>query len=108
MRYINEVRVGQQVSIRTRAIGRSDRRFHFLHFMTNDDTAKLSATLEAIGTHVDLPHPAFLAVPRPSGSRIPDHLLAEYSATSMGGPGLRGHEGLKDLRASDFEVQCGA
>src|SRR5271156_2695728 len=54
VRYINEVRVGQQVSIRPRVVGRSDRRFHFLHFMTNDDTGKLSATLETIGTHVDL------------------------------------------------------
>jgi len=54
IRYLNEVRVGQQVTIRTRAIGRSEKRFHFLHFMTNDDTHALAATLEAIGTHVDL------------------------------------------------------
>jgi acyl-CoA thioester hydrolase len=85
VRYINEVRVGQQVSIRTRAVGRSDRRFHFLHFMTNDDTGKLSATLEAIGTHVDLrirrsaPFPAHVATEF-------DRLLAEHSQLPWAAP----------------------
>ena len=85
VRYINEVRVGQQVSVRTRAVGRSDRRFHFLHFMTNDDTGKLSATLEAIGTHVDLrirrsaPFPAQVATEF-------DRLLAEHSQLPWAAP----------------------
>jgi len=53
-RYFNEVRVGQQVTVRTRAIGRSDRRFHLLHLMTNDDRQVLAATMEGVGTHVDM------------------------------------------------------
>lgn len=53
-RYYNEVRVAQQVTVRTRAIARSDRRFHLLHFMTNDDRQVLAATMEGLGTHVDL------------------------------------------------------
>jgi|HubBroStandDraft_6_1064221.scaffolds.fasta_scaffold178080_3 acyl-CoA thioester hydrolase len=78
VRYINEVRVGQQVSIRTRAIARSDRRFHFLHFMTNDDTANLSATLEAIGTHVDLKIRRSAPFP-PQVAAAFDELLAEHA-----------------------------
>jgi len=78
VRYINEVRVGQQVSIRTRAIARSDRRFHFLHFMTNDDTAKVSATLEAIGTHVDLKIRRSAPFP-PQVAAAFDELLAEHA-----------------------------
>jgi acyl-CoA thioester hydrolase len=78
VRYINEVRVGQQVSIRTRAVGRSDRRFHFLHFMTNDDTGKLSATLEAIGTHVDLRIRRSAPFP-PQVAAAFDQLLAEHA-----------------------------
>ena len=54
VRYFNEVRVAQQVTVRTRAIGRSDRRFHLLHFMTNDDRQVLAATMEGVGTHVDM------------------------------------------------------
>jgi acyl-CoA thioester hydrolase len=78
VRYINEVRVGQQVSIRTRAVGRSDRRFHFVHFMTNDDAGKLAATLEAIGTHVDLRIRRSSPFPSQVASAF-DQLLAEHA-----------------------------
>jgi acyl-CoA thioester hydrolase len=54
VRYLKEVRIGQQVSVRTRAVGRSEKRFHLLHLMANDDTRVLAATCETIGTHVDL------------------------------------------------------
>ncbi len=85
IRYLNEVRVGQNVTIRTRVLGRSDRRFHILHFMTNDETGKLSATLEAIGTHVDLrirrssPFPAQVAAAF-------DRLLAEHQQLPWAAP----------------------
>jgi acyl-CoA thioester hydrolase len=85
IRYINEVRVGQHITLRTRLIGRSDRRFHMLHFMTNDDTGKLSATMEAIGTHVDLrirrssPFPSQVA-------ELFDRLLAEHRALPWPAP----------------------
>jgi acyl-CoA thioester hydrolase len=85
MRYINEVRVGQQVTIRTRAIGRSDRRFHFLHFMTNDDTGKLASTLEGIGTHVDLNLRRSAPLPAQIASAF-DSLLAEHARLPWAAP----------------------
>ncbi len=54
IRYLNEVREGQTVNVRTRLIGRSEKRFHMLHFLVNEDRSVLSAMMEGIGTHVDL------------------------------------------------------
>jgi acyl-CoA thioester hydrolase len=78
VRYFNEVRVGQHVSVRTRVIARSEKRFQILHFMSNDDAGTLAATMEAIGTHVDFrlrkssPFPPHIAAAF-------DRLLAEHS-----------------------------
>jgi acyl-CoA thioester hydrolase len=85
VRYFHEVRVGQQVTVRTRAIARSDKRFQMLHFMSNDDAGKLAATMEAIGTHVDFkirkasPFPLHIAAAF-------DRLLAEHSKLSWPAP----------------------
>ena len=88
VRYFNEVRVGQQVTIRTRAIGRSDRRFHLLHFMSNDDTGVLAATLETIGTHVELRIRRSAPFPAQVTAAF-DRLLAEHERLAVAGPGLR-------------------
>src|SRR5262245_39981496 len=48
IRYLAEVKVGQHVTMRSRALGRSDKRFHYIHFMTNDQTGALAATAEQI------------------------------------------------------------
>ncbi len=54
IQYFAEVRAGQTVAIHTRLIGRSDKRFHFMHFMINESTTQLAATFEALITHADL------------------------------------------------------
>ena len=67
IQYFAEVRVGQTVAVHTRLVGRSDRRFHFMHFMINETTTQLAATFEALITHADLklrrsaPMPAHIA-----------------------------------------------
>jgi acyl-CoA thioester hydrolase len=67
IQYFAEVRVGQTVAIHTRLIGRSDKRFHFMHFMINKTTTQLASTFEALITHADLkirraaPMPAHIA-----------------------------------------------
>lgn len=52
--YLAEVLVGKHVSVRTRLLGVSEKRFHFIHFLVNDDDKVLSATGEFVGTHVDM------------------------------------------------------
>ncbi len=54
IRYFNEVRLEQTVRIHTRLLGRSAKRLHFMHFMVNESTSTLAATVEIIATHVDL------------------------------------------------------
>jgi acyl-CoA thioester hydrolase len=78
VRYFHEVRLGQQVTIRTRVIARSEKRFHLLHFMSNDDAGKLAATMEAIGTHVDFKLRKSSPFP-PHITAAFDRLLAEHS-----------------------------
>src|SRR5438132_14295099 len=54
VRYLAEVRAGQRVTVRSRALGRSAKRLHFMHFLVIDDGERLSATGEFVGTHVDM------------------------------------------------------
>lgn len=52
--YFSEVLPGHTVSVHTRLLGRTDKRFHFMHFMVNDDTGQVAASFESMGTHADL------------------------------------------------------
>lgn len=52
--YFSEIHAGQQVAIRTRVLGRNEKRFHFMHFMINETTEQLASTFESMGTHADL------------------------------------------------------
>jgi acyl-CoA thioester hydrolase len=67
IRYLAEVRQDEIISVRTRIIGRSAKRLHYVHFMINETTQKLASTLEALGTHADMrirrtaPYPPELA-----------------------------------------------
>jgi len=67
VRYLSEVHIGNHVTIRSRALGRSEKRIHFMHFMTIDESGALAATQEHVGAHIDMrvrrmaPFPAELA-----------------------------------------------
>jgi acyl-CoA thioesterase FadM len=54
IRYLAEVKVGQHITLRSRALGRSAKRFHYMHFMTIDETGALAATCEQISAHMDM------------------------------------------------------
>jgi acyl-CoA thioester hydrolase len=84
-RFLAEVRVGKPITIRSRLLGRSEKRPHFIHFMVMDDTDVLAATEEAVGTHVDMtvrrasPYPAPVA-------EVMDRLLAEHAGLTWKPP----------------------
>ena len=63
IQYYAEVHVDQTVSLRIRLLDRSDRRFHLMHFMINESTAKLAAILEILGTFADLKLRRSTAIP---------------------------------------------
>jgi len=54
IRYFAEVKQGETVAIRTRVLGFSPKRIHFMLFMVNETAVKLAATLETVTSHVDL------------------------------------------------------
>lgn len=76
IRYLAEVRVGETVAVHTRTLGRSAKRIHFMHFMINETTDTLAATLEALGAHADVQARRTSPFPPPIAARI-DALLAE-------------------------------
>ena len=53
-RYLKEVRLGQHVTVRSRVLGRSAKRWHTMHFMTIDELDVLAATAEVVSTYVDM------------------------------------------------------
>jgi acyl-CoA thioester hydrolase len=83
--YHAEVLVGEQVSIRSRILGRSAKRIHVMHFMTKDHDDKLAATAEFLSTHIDMtvrrtaPFPAEIA-------HTIDRLLESHSRLNWEAP----------------------
>src|SRR5262249_27907318 len=85
VRHLAEVLARQHVTIRSRLLGRSAKRFHFMHFMVLDDSGALAATEEAVGTHVDLRPRRGSPLPAPITKAF-DHLLATHAALSWEAP----------------------
>ncbi len=54
IRYLSEVHVGKHVAVRTRALGRSAKRIHFMHFMSVEDSGALAAVQEHVAAHIDM------------------------------------------------------
>jgi acyl-CoA thioester hydrolase len=64
IQYFAEVNAGETVAMHIRLLGRSEKRFHFMNFMINESTGKLSTTLEVLGTHADLTLRKAVAMPQ--------------------------------------------
>ena len=84
-RYLKEVRVGQRVTVRSRVLGRTEKRWHVMHFMTNDDLGALAATCEVVSTHVDIRVRRSSPLPPHAADAI-DTLLAEHSRLTWAAP----------------------
>ncbi len=72
--YWSEVRAGQTVAVRTRLLGRSDKRFHFMHFIINETSGQAAASLESLGTHADLKQRRSSPLPEAITRRMDTHL----------------------------------
>ncbi len=75
--YLAEVHLGETIAIRTRTLGRSAKRIHFMHFMINESTGKLAATLEGLGSHADLQVRRTSAFPASIADQIDVFIAAE-------------------------------
>ena len=83
--YLVELRQGQRVQIRTRALGRSVKRFHFMHFMVVPASGQLAATTELIGIHVDRRARRSSPLPTRIAAAF-DSVIAEHSQLSWDPP----------------------
>ena len=85
IRYLAEVHVGNHVTIRTRLLGRSAKRLHFIHFMSVDETGALAATQENISAHIDMRIRRTSPFPESITTRF-DKLLEEQNALDWQAP----------------------
>jgi acyl-CoA thioester hydrolase len=84
-RYLKEVRVGQHVTLRSRVLGRSARRWHSIHFMMIDELDVLAATSEGVSTYVDMTVRRSAPMP-PVVTHAIDRLLAEHTSLDWDAP----------------------
>ncbi|MFW5709674.1 MAG: acyl-CoA thioesterase [Chloroflexota bacterium] len=79
IQYLAEVHVGETVAVRSRVLGVSHRRIHFMHFMINETTGKLASTFEVLGSYADLNTRRTAPFPDSIAARIQDHLQHDQS-----------------------------
>jgi acyl-CoA thioester hydrolase len=84
-RYLKEVRLGQHVTLRSRVLGRSAKRWHTIYFMTIDEFDALAATAETVSTYVDMTVRRSAAMPPVVTGGI-DRLLAEHTRLDWDAP----------------------
>jgi acyl-CoA thioester hydrolase len=83
--YRKEVRVGEQVVLRSRMLGRSERKFHVMHFMVKHDGHVLAATGEFLGAHIDM-RVRRTAPFLPQVAEPIDRMVAEHAALGWDAP----------------------
>ena len=84
-RYLKEVRLGQHVTLHSRVLGRSAKRWHMIHFMTIDEPDMLAATAEVVSTYVDLKVRRSAVMPAVITDAI-DRLLTEHASLGWDAP----------------------
>jgi acyl-CoA thioester hydrolase len=77
--YLAEVRLGEQVSIYTRFIERSEKQLLFMHFMVNDSREMLASYFESLGMSIDMKTRRSAPWSEKISSQL-DALLAEHQA----------------------------
>ena len=85
IRYLAEVRVGQNITIHSRVVGRSEKRFYLMHFMVNEDRNNVAATFENVGTFVDLSVRRTAPIPNPISDNL-STIFAEHEALPWAAP----------------------
>ena len=83
--YLNEVRIGDEVAVYLRMIGRSAKRMHYLMFMVNATRGQLAAVFECVNSHADLSVRKTAPWPPQIAAKI-DELVAESSALDWPAP----------------------
>jgi len=85
VRYLSECRLGQKLSVRSRAVARTAKRIHHVHFLVKDEGTVVAAIGEMVSAHVDLRVRKQSAFP-PELQENYDRMLAEHQALAWAAP----------------------
>jgi acyl-CoA thioester hydrolase len=85
IQYLAEVRVGENVAIRGRMLGRSAKRIHFMLFMVNETTHTQASTFEVLGSHADMRIRRTSPYPQAIAAKL-DATIAEHNALAWDAP----------------------
>ena len=85
IRYLAEVRVNETVSLRVRALSRSEKKLHFMVFLIKEDTQIMAATSEITTAHIDMSRRRTSPVPRAITMAF-DAILDTHSKLSWPAP----------------------
>jgi len=85
IRYLAEVHVGHDVTIHSRLIGRSEKRFYVMHFMVNETRDNIASTFENLGTHVDMRTRRTAPLPAEVAEKF-DSVLAQHTRLAWEAP----------------------
>lgn len=85
IRFLNEIRVGETVSLYGRLVARTPKRLHGFMFVLNDTRDSLASTLEFVSTGADLEKRRTEVFPNDIAEKI-DRLVAESNALSWTPP----------------------
>jgi acyl-CoA thioester hydrolase len=83
--YLAELHAGTRLRVHCRLLRRTEKRFHAMHFLVNEDAERLSATFEAVGAYVDLTTRRMAPFPKHIAAAA-DQLIAEHSALAWPAP----------------------
>ena len=75
IRYLAEVRVEETVSLRVRALSRSEKKLHFMVFLIKEDTQIMAAISEIVTAHIDMSRRRTSPIPPAIAITIDDMLV---------------------------------
>jgi acyl-CoA thioester hydrolase len=85
MHYLNEVRIGDDVAVYLRVVGRTSKRVHYLMFMVNETRQNLAAIFECVNSFVDLTQRRTAPYPPEIAAQI-DNVLHRHRALPWEAP----------------------
>jgi len=91
--YVNELLTGDQVSVRVRLVGRSERAIHCVVYLLDDTRQQLAYVMEEIFLHIDMSTRATSPWPEEVAAQV-DARVAEHAELSFE-PGLSGSLALR-------------
>ncbi|MEO7058431.1 MAG: thioesterase family protein [Lapillicoccus sp.] len=93
LRYLREVRAGDEISVHGRVLGRSPRALHFMQFLVDRTTGVLANTFETVSLSIDLEGRRTVDWPAEVAARIDAQLAADtaldWAAPTSGAMGVR-------------------